>query len=500
MAISFSEVPAAARLPLVYVEIDSTHAAPDAPDAYRTLLIGGALPTGAAALLDPTDGAPAGDVVPIYDAADAQRRFGRGSMLALMAAAYRRQHPLGQIWGVGIDDSAGAAQAQTVTVTGPATAAGTIALYVAGQRVPVAVTATQTETQIAAAIHAQIGLQPDLPVTSSSAAGVVTLTSRHAGLAGVVDVRHSLHPDEALPGGVTVVIAQTTAGATDPSLAHVWTLLGDERYDLVVTPYTGDAQIQSLEAELAARWGATQQLGGLGVAAYRGVTAGGTVSEATTYGGTRNSPYVTIMDASQSLSPDYEWAAAVAGQVARSAEIDPARPFQTLPLVGVVGAPAARRRTWTERNGMLHDGISTHVVDRGRAGAHRAPHHHLPDRGRGDPRHRVPGRVHAAHPRVHPAGFPGVRLAQVPPSQARRRRHAHRPRPGGDHAEHRPGGGDRPLPHLGGAGGWWRGRTHSRGSVICERNAQDRNRLDWLLRPDLVNQFRVAGVQIQFLL
>ena len=37
-------------------------------------------------------------------------------------------------------------------------------------------------------------------------------------------------------------------------------------------------------------------------------------------------------------------------------------------------------------------------------------------------------------------------------------------------------------------------------SVICERNAQDRNRLDWLLRPDLVNQFRVAGVQIQFLL
>ena len=212
--------------------------------------------------------------MPIYDAADAQRRFGRGSMLALMAAAYRRQHPLGQIWGVGIDDSAGTAQVQTVTVTGDATAAGTIALYVAGQRVPVAVTALQTAVQIAAAIHAQIGRQPDLPVTSSVTASVVTITSRHAGPAGVVDVRHSLHPDEALPGGVALAIAESTAPATDPPLTHVWTLLGDERYDLVVTPYTATAQLDaetgSLEAELKARWGATQQLGGLGVAAVAG--------------------------------------------------------------------------------------------------------------------------------------------------------------------------------------------------------------------------------------
>ena len=497
MAISFSEVPAAARIPLVYVEIDSTHAAPDAPDAYRTLLIGGALATGSAARLDPTDGAPAGDVVPIYDAADAQRRFGRGSMLALMAAAYRRQHPLGQIWGVGIDDSGGAAQAQTVTVTGSATVAGTIALYVAGQRVPVAVTAGQTAARIAAAIDAQIGRQPDLPVTSAAVAGVVTLTSRHAGPAGAVDVRHSLHPDEALPGGVTVVIAQTTAGATDPSLAHVWTLLGDERYDLVVTPYTGAAQIQSLEAELAARWGATQQIGGLGVAAYRGAT--GSVSEATSYGAGRNSPYVTIMDASQSLSPDYEWAAAVAGQVARSAEIDPARPFQTLPLAGVVGAPVARRRTWTERNSMLHDGISTHVVDA--AGqvrierlitTYQTAAGGIPDTAYLDVctpltlayiRRDFRGYVSRKYPR-HKLADDGTRIG---PGQAVI------------------------TPSIGRAEAIARYRTwEARGlvegadafarSVICERNAQDRNRLDWLLRPDLVNQFRVAGVQIQFLL
>jgi phage tail sheath gpL-like len=36
--------------------------------------------------------------------------------------------------------------------------------------------------------------------------------------------------------------------------------------------------------------------------------------------------------------------------------------------------------------------------------------------------------------------------------------------------------------------------------LICERNEGDPNRLDWMLPPDLVNQFRVGGVQIGFLL
>ena len=36
--------------------------------------------------------------------------------------------------------------------------------------------------------------------------------------------------------------------------------------------------------------------------------------------------------------------------------------------------------------------------------------------------------------------------------------------------------------------------------LICERNATDPNRLDWLLSPDLVNNFMVGGVKIAFLL
>ena len=497
MAISFDQVPAASRIPLVYVEIDGSRAAPDAPDAYRVLLVGGSLSTGSAARLDPTDGDPAGEVVPIYDVADAQRRFGRGSMLAAMAAAYRRQHPLGQIWGVGIDDSGGAAGTRTVTVTGTATAAGTIALYVGGHRVAVTVTSTQTAAQVATAIKDAIDDQPDLPVTAASAAGVVTLTMRHAGPAAVVDVRDSLHPDEAVPAGVALAHAAGTAGATDPTLTHLWTLLGDERYDLIVSPYTETAQMQSLETELRGRWDVSQQLGGVGITAYRG--AGGTAAQATTYGSARNSPYVVVMDAGKSLSPDYEWAAAVAGQVARSAEIDPARPFQTLPLLGVTGPPRSGQRTYTERNGMLHDGIATHVVDA--AGTVRIERlittyqtaaGGIPDTAYLDLctpltldyiRRDFRGYIGRKYPR-HKLADDGVRIS---PGQA-----VITPRLGRAEAIARY--------RVWEARGLVEGAEAFRTQLVCERNASDRNRLDWLMTPDLVNQFRVGGAKIQFVL
>ena len=36
--------------------------------------------------------------------------------------------------------------------------------------------------------------------------------------------------------------------------------------------------------------------------------------------------------------------------------------------------------------------------------------------------------------------------------------------------------------------------------LIVERNTKDPNRLDFLLRPNLVNQLYITGVQVQFLL
>jgi phage tail sheath gpL-like len=44
------------------------------------------------------------------------------------------------------------------------------------------------------------------------------------------------------------------------------------------------------------------------------------------------------------------------------------------------------------------------------------------------------------------------------------------------------------------------GEDDFKAGLIVERNATDRNRLDMLLTPDVMNQFMIAGVQIRFIL
>ena len=57
--------------------------------------------------------------------ADAESAFGRGSMLATMAAAFRQQAPLAELWAVALDDAAGAVSTtRTVTVSSAATGGG----------------------------------------------------------------------------------------------------------------------------------------------------------------------------------------------------------------------------------------------------------------------------------------------------------------------------------------------------------------------------------------
>ena len=108
MAVTFNQVPANALVPFTYVEIDPSRAGSDGV-AFRSLMIGQRLASGTVAAGVPT---------PVGSAVDARSKFGAGSMLAIMIAAFRRQNPTGQLWGVALDDAAGATdQTHTITVS-----------------------------------------------------------------------------------------------------------------------------------------------------------------------------------------------------------------------------------------------------------------------------------------------------------------------------------------------------------------------------------------------
>ena len=282
-----------------------------------------------------------------------------------MVAAFRRQNPTGQLWALALDDAAGATdQTQTITVGSAATGAGTISIYISGRRIPVTISGATAVNAVATAIHTAIvnaggGTAGVLPVTSAVAAAVVTLTARNGGASSDIDVRHSYQTAESLPPGVALTIAAGTAGATDPDITDALDAITDELYNVIAHPYSVAATMATLEDELLSRWGATRQIDGVAFTAFRG-----TAAAATTYGNARNNPYSSVMGISTSPTSVVAWAGAIAGAVALSAAADPALPFHTLPLRGVLPAPLANRFGHAERETLLSDGIATHTVDR----------------------------------------------------------------------------------------------------------------------------------------
>lgn len=352
----FATIPNDIRVPLAYVEFDSTRANGGLVDnSYTLLVLGQRLPTGTVEEGVPTQ-VPSGDAAETY--------FGRGSMLANMFAELKAANRLTKTVAIALDDdAAGVAATGTLTASGPATASGTLNLYIAGVKVPVGITTGDTADAIATAIAAAINANTALPVTAAVDAvttSKVTVTARHKGEAGNgIDLRLNYYTGETTPAGVGVVIGAMTNGATNPDLAAAIAAMGDEWYQAIVMPYTDAANLALLETELTSRFGGVRQIDGMAYAAFRG-----DATTTDTFGATENSPHVSIMGTGLSPEPPYIWAAVNAAVAAASLSADPARPLQTLTLPGLKAPAPADRFTFDERNLHLHSGISTYKVSR----------------------------------------------------------------------------------------------------------------------------------------
>jgi len=352
--ITFNTIPIDIRTPGQFLEIDNTKAVTGLLSMTRRMLfIGNKLAAGTAA---------AATLHRINSPAEAATLFGRGSVLHEMLVLARAANTSGDIWAMGLDDDAGGtAHTKTLTVTGPATASGTLALYLNAHKLSIGVTVGDTATVIAAAIAAAINAWVDGPMTAAAVAGVVTLTARHKGaFTSDIDARLNYYPDDRMPGGVDVVIADATAGAGNPDVAAALAAISLEAYYTLVTPYNDASNVTKLETELNARWGGMDMRTGHLFCGLKG-----THSALTTYGSARNSPHSTVLGLKSAPSPAYHYVAVLAAVCELSGAIDPARPFQTLGLPGILPPSEADRYTRPERDLLLRDGISTFTVDQG---------------------------------------------------------------------------------------------------------------------------------------
>lgn len=354
MTISFNTIPIAIRTTGAFLEFDGSKAVSGLPAApTKVLLIGQRLAAGAVAALVPTR---------IVVGDQAVKAFGRGSMLAGMAKAFKAADAITECWAIAVDDvGAGVAASGTITIGGAATAAGTIALMIAGQAVDVKVGVGDAPATIAAAVVAAIAAAADLPVTATAAAGVVTVAARQKGTAGNdVDLRANYYQGQSLPAGVTIAFTAMTGGTTNPDIATVFAAIGDVGYSTMAIGFADAPTLAKVEAEQASRWGPLRMLDGVVYAAARGTQ--GTLAA---LGAARNSAFVSIMGAKAGPNPTWEWAASYAGVVGFNAAIDPARPFQTLVLPGILAPAETDQFTRAERELLLKDGISTFTVAAG---------------------------------------------------------------------------------------------------------------------------------------
>ncbi|MEI7145097.1 phage tail sheath subtilisin-like domain-containing protein [Pectobacterium brasiliense] len=350
-------IPNDIRVPLVYIEIDNSLALDSAPaQQHKILVIGQQLATGTAAALTQNR---------ITSDSTADNLYGRGSMLAEMLKTLRKGNSYTETWAMGIEDlAAGNAGTAEVTITGTATAAGTLALLVCGVTVQVGVSAADTAENVAAAIVSAVNAVATLPVTAAvkaDAAGTVVLTAKWKGqTTNDLDVRVNYYVGEQTPAGLSVTATAFTGGTGTPDMSTVVAALGDEWFNHIVCPFNDVASMNTLRDELLDRWGPLKMIEAIAYTAVRGTHAA-----TGTWGGNRNDFLITAIGTNISPQPAYLWAAAYAGIAAYYLAIDPARPLQTLAMPGILAPAKEVRWDMVERNLHLFDGVATHYVDAG---------------------------------------------------------------------------------------------------------------------------------------
>ncbi|ELW8194950.1 phage tail sheath subtilisin-like domain-containing protein [Yersinia enterocolitica] len=355
MTIPFTNIPSNLRTPLFFAEFDNSQAN-TATTTQRTLIMGQML----------TDGTlPANIPVLVSSVATVAGQCGAGSMLHGQMAAYLANDTAGEIYILPLSDTtAMVAATGKITVTTQASATGVISLYIAGIRVQVAVVATDEVAAVATALTAAINTTASLPVTAAAVDAVITLTAKNKGAHGnTIDLRLNYLGSaggETTPDSLVLTFTPMAGGAGAPELDDALANLQDRTFDFIINPYTDTASLNKIKEFLSdstGRWSYAEQLYGHSFAAQSG-----TYGQLTAAGELRNDQHASLLGVNGSPTPSYIWSAAYVGAIAQSLRNDPGRPLQTLTISGVLAPPLANRFTLTERNNLLHSGISTVTV------------------------------------------------------------------------------------------------------------------------------------------
>lgn len=498
--ISFNEI-GEPRVPLVYIEFDNSGAVTGTPAMRQRVLM-----LGQCATDDKGNNTGTGELdkpVRIHSTAQARQLFGRGSMIALMVAEFIADNQEAELYALAQGAGTGKADAGSLTLKGTATEDGVLYVYTGGTRLTVAVSTGQTGADLAPLLVAAIAAKPDLPFTAAVDTGgqgsdatlaTVVLTARFTGAASAPDIRLNYYTGETTPAGLAVSTARPAAVAANPDITASVANMGDLQYRTIVMPYLDPASLKVLRDELLTRWGPVHQNDGIAYSVHTG-----TLGELTAFGQSRNDFLLSCMGVPKPPEPGYLWAASLAAVASQSLATDPARPLQTLALTRRLAPALADRLLWQERNGLLFDGIATCNISEGDVPQIERLITMYRTNSYGDPdpsyldvntpatlsylRYSTRLRIQQRFPR-HKLADDGTPIAPgqpiVTPEIIRTELLA--------------------LFMEWEEAGLVEDFEQFKDELIVERNKNDKNRVDVLAGPNLINQFRIFAEQIRFIL
>jgi len=363
MAISFNNIPETTRTPGAYLEVDNSRALKGLiQNPHKVLIIG-----------DKQSAAPAAydTLYAISKDGLADGYFGPGSIAARMCNIFKQNNPNTELYAMVIGSGIAGVQASaTIDISAAmiedeASGVGTYCLMINGTGFDIPIASNMSGQGICSLIVATIDPYSQLPVVASVALGTVYFSAVCSGSQGnYINIRHNYYAGQSIPSAIfsaEPVIVSMADGTLEPDLGDAWAIIGGEQFHYIIQPWVTPANLKEIEDELADRFLPLEDLQGHGFTAMK--TSG--IGSATTLGNSRNSPHNTIIPFDDSPSAPEEWAAALGAVAAAKLNDDPARPLHFLPLKGILPPPVDRRFIQSERETLLYDGMATWIVDSG---------------------------------------------------------------------------------------------------------------------------------------
>jgi phage tail sheath gpL-like len=220
--------------------------------AYNALLIGNMLPTGDANI-EQVYGPDT--IISLSSEADFIARFGEGSELHRMGKRFLGINTSTPLYAIAVDEGAGSSQADGyITITGTATGAATLRVFVGDESVDVGIANGDTGDDIGSAVEAAVNAMSSWGCFAvDHGSGSVELIAKQGGLRGNF-IKFEVQLISNVSIGVTATPASTTAfttGSVSDNNTNVLAVIEPYRYYYVVSAAEDAANLGRLKLQVS---------------------------------------------------------------------------------------------------------------------------------------------------------------------------------------------------------------------------------------------------------